>query len=254
MNQFLLSALCLFIYMSILFIIALIKKNNAIADIGYGGGFIVVSLVSLIQNGGHIYATITYLLVLLWGIRLAIRIGIRNHGKPEDFRYAAWRKEWKNFYLRSYLQIFMLQGLIIYVISAPVLMINLFPKTVNYWVFGLGILVWIVGYLFEVIGDYQLDEFLKLPKKPSRYMQTGLWSLTRHPNYFGEATMWTGIFIISLGASMYGVYAVIGPILITFLLTKVSGIPMVEKRWKDDAEWKKYAKKTPAFIPRLNSK
>ena len=254
MNQFLLSALCLFIYMSILFIIALIKKNNAIADIGYGGGFIVVSLVSLIQNGGHIYATIPYLLVLLWGIRLAIRIGIRNHGKPEDFRYAAWRKEWKNFYLRSYLQIFMLQGLIIYVISAPVLMINLFPKTVNYWVFGLGILVWIVGYLFEVIGDYQLDEFLKLPMKPSRYMQSGLWSLTRHPNYFGEATMWTGIFIISLGASMYGVYAVIGPILITFLLTKVSGIPMVEKRWKDDAEWKKYAKKTPAFIPRLNSK
>ena len=254
MNLFLLSAVCLLIYMSTLFVVAVVKKNNAIADIGYGGGFILVALVSLIQNHGQTFATITSLLVLLWGVRLAIRIGIRNHGKPEDFRYAAWRKEWKYFYLRSFFQVFMLQGLIIYTISAPVLMTNLFPKTVNYWIFGIGMVIWLIGYLFEVVGDYQLDEFLKLPKKPSKYMQTGLWSLSRHPNYFGEAAMWTGIFIISLGASKYGVYSVISPVLITFLLTKVSGIPMVEKRWQDDPEWKKYAKKTPAFIPKLSSK
>ena len=254
MHLFIYSALLLWAYMSLLFVIAIVKKNNSIADIGYGIGFIVVTLVSLYQNGAHNYQLLISFLVFLWGFRLALRIGIRNYSKPEDFRYAGWRSTWKFFLARSYLQIFIFQGIIIYIISLPVLLINLYPKNPNYWLMIIGIIIWIIGYLFEVIGDYQLDKFLKLPKKPSKYMTKGLWATTRHPNYFGEATMWWGLFLASLSLSVYGIYAVISPILITFLLTKVSGIPMVEKRWKDDPVWQKYAKNTPAFFPKLIKK
>jgi len=254
MHIFILSGLSLLIYMSILYVFAVIRKNNSIADIGYGIGFIVVAIVSMYQNGGHWYATLATFLVLLWGFRLAFRIGSRNLSKPEDFRYVGYRKSWKYFYLRSYFQVFIFQGIIIYIISMPVLFINLYPKEPIVWLLIVGVIIWVVGYFFEVVGDYQLDEFLKLPKKPSKYMTTGLWSRTRHPNYFGESTMWWGLFFISLACSKYGILTIISPILITFLLTKVSGIPMVEKRWIDDPVWKKYKSKTPAFFPRIGIK
>ncbi len=254
MNSFYLSILALFIYMSVLFVISVLIKKNSIADIGYGIGFVVVATIGLYQNMGLNYQTIMTALVFLWGFRLALRIGLRNYKKPEDFRYAQWRKTWKYFYLRSYFQVFLFQGIIIYIISAPILLSDLYPKTANKFIFGIGLLIWVGGYLFEVIGDYQLDEFLKLPKKPSKYMTSGLWSLTRHPNYFGEATMWFGLFIISLAISKFGIYAAVSPILITFLLTKVSGIPMVEKRWEKDKLWQKYKKSTPAFFPRIRIK
>ena len=254
MHIFLLSGLCLLAYMSLLFIVAVLRRNNSIADIGYGIGFIVVATSSMFQNGGHWYSSLATLLVMLWGFRLALRIGIRNFSKPEDFRYVGYRKNWKFFYLRSYFQVFIFQGIIIYIISLPVLLINLYPKQPTIWLLILGVLVWAVGYYFEVIGDHQLDEFLKLPKKPSKYMTSGLWARTRHPNYFGESTMWWGLFILSLSCSRYGIVAIVSPILITFLLTKVSGIPMVEKRWKDDPVWQKYKAITPAFFPRLTKK
>jgi steroid 5-alpha reductase family enzyme len=237
--------------MSLLYVVAVLRKNNSIADIGYGVGFIIVAVSSMIQNGGSWYSSLATLLIMFWGFRLALRIGIRNFSKPEDFRYVGYREKWKYFYLRSYFQVFIFQGLIIYIISLPVLFINLYPKQPTLWLLVLGVIVWAIGYFFEVVGDYQLDEFLKLAKKPSKYLTTGLWSKTRHPNYFGESTMWVGLFIFSLSSSRYGIYTIISPILITFLLTKVSGIPMVEKRHLDDPVWQKYAKSTPAFIPKL---
>ena len=253
-HYFFYSFIGLLVYMSSLFLVSVITKKNSIADVGYGIGFIVVALISLFQNNALTYQIVMTLLVLQWGLRLALRIGSRNLNKPEDFRYAEYRKKWKFFYLRSYFQIFIFQGIIIYIISLPVILSDVYPKKANLAIFLIGLVLWIVGYIFEALGDYQLDTFLRLKHKPSKYMSKGLWSITRHPNYFGEATMWFGIFIISLSLSRYGIYTIISPILITFLLTKVSGIPMVEKRWKDDPEWKKYAAKTPAFIPRLTKK
>jgi steroid 5-alpha reductase family enzyme len=113
----------------------------------------------------------------------------------------------------------------------------------------IGLLVWIIGYFFEVGGDYQLDEFLKLKKKPTKYLESGLWKYTRHPNYFGESTMWWGIFISTLAINKIVLIALISPVLITFLLTRVSGIPLLEKRWSGDPEWEQYKKQTSAFIP-----
>ena len=189
------------------------------------------------------------MLVTFWGARLSLRIYLKNRSKPEDFRYAKWRSEWRWFRLRSYVQIFLLQGIIIYIIALPLIFVASSASTLN--LLGVaGIALWFIGFLFEAIGDYQLDRFLKSTDSHGKLMTTGLWSYTRHPNYFGESTMWWGIFLItvSTGTAPWWI-AIVSPLLITFLLLKVSGIPMLEARMSQHPDWGAYAKRTNAFIP-----
>lgn len=212
-----------------LFFVAVLKKDNSIVDIAWGLSFIIISSFAFFQSENyHLRAITLLLLVILWGLRLAIHIAIRNHGKPEDFRYQNWRKQWgKTFYLRSYLQIFLLQGFLMLIIASPVYTtFAATPKPLTILDF-LGLTVFLLGFLYESIGDYQLSQFKKDPNNKGKIMNQGLWRTTRHPNYFGEVTLWWGIYLIALSGGQY--LTIISPILITFLILRVSGVTMLEK-------------------------
>lgn len=254
-NVFIYCAFLIGVYMTLLFVCALINKRNDIADIGWGLGFCIVALLSLnfdfyVRGGLDWRSVLVVALVLIWGLRLAIHIFLRNSKKSEDPRYAKWRIEWgKWFYVRSYLQVFLLQGFLLLLISIPVIFSAtyhnpIFPTVLDV----IGLTIWIIGFMFEVVGDKQLANFLKNPSNKGQIMNKGLWSLTRHPNYFGEVTMWWGIWLISVAASAPW-WSIIGPLTITILITKVSGIPMTEKRYQGNALYDEYKKNVSALIP-----
>ncbi len=243
--------LVVFIFMSGCFLLALTVKRNDIADIVWGPIFIIAVITALITVG--LYSDRTLLasaLVFIWGGRLAIRILLRNlKKKTEDFRYREWREQWgKHFYLRTFFQVFMLQGFLALLVVSPVLVIigsnNPPLKILDY----LGLALWLGGFFFETVGDYQLDAFKSDPANRGKVMQTGLWRFSRHPNYFGEVSMWWGIYLIALSVP-YGYLSFIGPLTITFLILKVSGIPMLEKRYAEDSAFQAYARRTNAFFP-----
>ncbi len=246
----LIVALAIFAYMSLLFVWALVKKDNSLADIGWGPGFVFVALLTLFWTGTFEARQVLLSgLVLVWGSRLGIHIGLRKRGKPEDFRYAAWRKAWgRTFVVRSFFQIFMLQGLFMFLISWPVWLVNLSPSPGLNVLDAAGAAIWLGGFLFETVGDVQMERFKRRTENKGRIMTGGLWSLTRHPNYFGEAAMWWGLFLIALSAPS-GLRSVVSPILITFLLVKVSGIPLLERKYAGRPDWEEYARRTSAFIP-----
>ena len=237
-------------YMTALYAIALIRDDNGTADIGYGIGFIVFTSFTLWTFGTTQPGLIMTALVLLWGMRLAIRIGKKNWNKPEDFRYRAWREVWgTTFYWRSYLQIYLLQGAVIACVALPVYLSIVRPGEPIGWLFGCGVLLWCIGFLFEVLGDYQLDAFIKNPENKGKIMMSGLWAYSRHPNYFGEATMWFGMALMATAVSSAWIFAWASPLLITFLLLKVSGVPLLEKRWEGNPDWESYKARTSVFIP-----
>jgi len=245
-----LAALVIFIYMSAVFLLALARRNNGVVDIAWGLGFILVSAVIFLFFGtGRARQWLALALVLVWGGRLALHIFARNRGREEDFRYAAWRRQWgKYFVVRSFLQIFMLQGLLMLLVVAPVLLIVGQEQQPLNLLDGLGTLVWLAGILFEAIGDRQLAAFIKEPAHRGQLMTRGLWSYTRHPNYFGEAALWWGMGIIALSAPL-GYLGLIGPLGITLLLLFVSGVPLLEKKYAGRADWEEYKKRTPIFFP-----
>ncbi|MEI7499939.1 MAG: DUF1295 domain-containing protein [Bacteroidota bacterium] len=244
-------ALVIALYMTIIFILALIRKDNSIVDVAWGIGFIIVALYSIIQSGEiDLRKMIVSLLVLLWGLRLSFHILVRNSGKGEDFRYKAWRDSWKFFFIRSFFQIFMLQGLFMLIISYPVWFINFSTGgPIGMWD-SLGLIVFGTGFMFEVIGDSQLAEFRKDPSNKGKIITTGLWSISRHPNYFGEALVWWGICFYTLSYSN-GWYTLVSPVIITLLLRFVSGVPMLEKKYQNHPDWKEYKAKTAPFVPYL---
>jgi steroid 5-alpha reductase family enzyme len=243
-------ALVIFLYMTSVFVIAMIKKDNSLADIFWGPGFIVVAIYALVQSGDmfDLRKIIVTLLIVLWGIRLAVHIHLRNSGKGEDFRYKAWRDTWRFFVLRSFLQIFMLQGLFMLIISTPVWLINFTSSEPLGFFDTLGLVLFGTGLYFESLGDHQLTEFKKDPANKGKIITTGLWSLSRHPNYFGEALLWWGIACYALSLPS-GYIALIGPVTITLLLRYVSGVPMLEKKYNGRADWESYKNQTAPFIP-----
>lgn len=250
MSYYLTLAFILFVYMSVWFVISLIQKGNDIADLAWGFGFIVLAWVSLgISHISTIYGVLVTLLVTIWGVRLAQHIYRRNHGKPEDYRYAAWRKEWgKWFFVRSYLQIYLLQGIFLFLIVSHVLYINSgIGEPLGLFVLT-GVLIWIAGFYFESTGDAQLARFIKDPSHKGKIIQSGLWKYSRHPNYFGEVIQWWGIFLIAASLP-YGIVTIIGPLTITWLILFVSGVPLLEKKYEGNPEFQEYKKRVSVFIP-----
>lgn len=238
------------IYMIIWFFISQLLRRNDIADIAWGPGFIVTALSAMIySNGTTQRGFIGLFLVSLWALRLAIHVFLRNRGKSEDARYKKWRQDWgKQAVIRAFFQIFLLQGLLIIIISLPVTLI-ITSKQNSLGVFDfLGICIWLTGFFFEAVGDYQLMKYKKNPENKGKIMSQGLWRYTRHPNYFGEVVLWWGIYIIALSVPQ-GWAAILGPVTITFLILKVSGIPLLEEKYKDNPEFQTYKRKTSAFFP-----
>jgi len=248
MNYYIALAAVLFLYMTAWFIISLLKKRNDVADIAWGLGFVLLAWLAYCISGSACRPLLVNSLVTLWGTRLAWHIYRRNRGKPEDYRYQEWRREWKHFTLRSYLQIYMLQGFLLYLISLPVLFINHAPSSTLEWTDYAGIAVWLIGFSFESIGDRQLKDFTRDPSNKGKIIGTGLWRYSRHPNYFGEVVQWWGIFVVAL--SLPGSWStVIGPLTITVLILFVSGIPLLEKKYAGRADYEEYKKRTSIFFP-----
>ncbi len=239
-----------FLFMAILFLIALIKKDNSIVDIGWGLGFILVALINYFGLPGYTpRQVLVTALIVIWGVRLAAYLYYRNKGKSEDFRYAQWRKKWgRSWVIRSFFQVFILQGVIMLTIAYPVFILHYDRMLYFTWFDKIGLLVWLIGFLFEAVGDLQKSIFKSKPGNKGKVMTSGLWRYTRHPNYFGEAAMWWGIFIIMLNVP-YGWLAIFSPLIITNLLLFVSGVPMLEKKHAADPEYQKYASRTSLFIP-----
>jgi steroid 5-alpha reductase family enzyme len=250
-NSYLPAALSVFLFMTVIFLVALLIKDNSIVDIAWGIGFVIIAIATRITGGeSSAVSTAVMLLVTIWGIRLAVHIAVRRRGEGEDFRYAKWRRDWGRwFVIRSFFQVFMLQGALMLIIAMPVIHVN----AMSGYSIGLagisGIVLWIVGFLFEAVGDWQLAAFKRDPGNSGKVMDTGLWRYTRHPNYFGESLIWWGIFLLAL-ATPGGWITAISPLLITFLLLKVSGVVMLEKALVDRRPgYKEYVQRTSAFIP-----
>ncbi len=234
--------------MSVWFLIAIAIKRNDVADIAWGVGFSTLSLL-VPHNNQLSQDLVIRMFILIWGVRLSYHIYSRNKSKEEDYRYRIWRETWgKWFLLRSYLQIFILQGFFMFLISSPLMITSTAttsPHPVSYWI---GICIWIIGFLFEAIGDLQLSEFLLKRKHKGSIMTYGLWKYTRHPNYFGEVTQWWGLFIIVV-TQTNGIWAIISPITITILILGISGIPMLEKKYEGNKNFEEYKRTTSAFFP-----
>lgn len=252
MHAFLMILPAIFAYMCLFFVIAIVRKDNSLADIAWGGGFVLIAFLTFFLAPGPAEARQVLVtgLVTLWGIRLAVHIFFRNRGRGEDYRYAQWRKDWgEHFLLRSFLQVFMLQGALMILIACSVILINLGPTRGLTVMDGIGLVVWSTGFFFESVGDLQLYLFKKDPANRGKVMKHGLWRYTRHPNYFGEATMWWGIFLMALPVKG-GYLSLVSPLAITFLLLRVSGIPMLEKKLRESQPgYEAYMRDTSPFFP-----
>ncbi len=237
---------------TLLWLVSLPLEDASIVDVFWGLGFIVVGwyYLAVIPQAPTTRGWLVNTLVTVWGLRLALHIGIRNRGAGEDFRYAAWRAEagW-SFWWISYFKVFLLQAIILWIVSSPVLLAQLevgpaMPGPIEF----LGLGLWLFGFTFEAIADWQLARFKKDPANRGRVMSSGLWSLSRHPNYFGEAVVWWGIGLIALPSGGWLVF--VGPLIITFLLLKVSGVAMLDAAMVERRPgYAEYIGQTSAFLP-----
>ena len=240
------SLATLFIFI-LVFLFAVLIRNNSVVDVLWGLGFVVIAGLTFLLSPNTATGLI-FILVTIWGVRLAVHIGLRNAGKGEDFRYAQWRKDWGNWWvLRTFGQVFLLQWLLMQVVALAITQATNGTGN-NQMLIGLGFAIWTIGFYFEAIGDYQLTVFKGKASSKGKLMTSGLWRYTRHPNYFGEATLWWGIALIAY-ANSSNLAVFLGPLMIDFLLLYVSGIPLLEAKYKGRKDWLSYARRTSAFFP-----
>lgn len=243
--------LVIFLFMTILWIVSLRMKNSSIVDVFWGTGFVIVvwAYFGLSSDGFLVRKLLIATLVTIWGLRLSIHIFTRNHGKPEDYRYQKFRKDaGKAWWWMSYFRVFLLQGVLLWIISAPLLtaQYHSMPDHLTLIDF-LGASVWLIGFFFETIGDYQLSQFRANPKNKGKVLDIGVWRYTRHPNYFGDSTQWWGFFLIACVSG--GWWTVFSPFIMTILLLRVSGMTLLEKTMEQRPGYKEYIERTSAFIP-----
>jgi steroid 5-alpha reductase family enzyme len=259
-------ATVVFVAVTLVWLISLLVKDASIIDIIWGFGFSLVGLTCLYLASGRFgfmpsnYLLLMGLMPILWGLRLTLYLAKRNLGHGEDGRYVAMRKRSglaeKTWRLRALFSIYWGQGLLILIVSAPVWVAFAFGKETEIGVLAMiGALMWLAGVLFEAIGDAQLVAFLKKnadydgPYEDKPVLDTGLWAWTRHPNYFGNALLWWGIFVAA-SAAPWGWVSIIGPLIMTILLMRVSGRDLLERKLKKRPAYRDYVERTSSFIPR----
>jgi len=246
------AAVTIAVLMFATWVVSLIVKNASIVDVVWGLGFVAVSWMVAARVDGNVDRQ--FLLVAmttLWGVRLAVYLFLRNRGGGEDYRYRAMRKRWgSRFPLVSLATVFLLQGVLMWIVSLPVQLGQVESTPDVGFVAWIGVALWAVGLFFEAVGDAQLVTFKQDPANEGLVMDRGLWRYTRHPNYFGDACVWGGI---ALGAAetTVGRWGLIGALLMTVLLRRVSGVTLLEKSLvKRRAGYHEYVARTSAFVPR----
>jgi steroid 5-alpha reductase family enzyme len=233
--------------------ISLAIRDASIIDSFWGPGFAILAGWSLWVSPEPIALRDGLLmgLVTVWGLRLGVHIFLRNAGHGEDYRYQQWRRAGGgNWWWQSYLKVFVLQGLLMWVIASPLLVSRFGDAGAELTAFDLaGVVIWMIGFGFEAVGDWQLRRFKANPENQGRIMDQGLWGITRHPNYFGDALLWWGYFLFAV--SVGGYWFVFAPIIMTGLLMKVSGVTLLEEALNKKPGYAEYVRSTPAFFPRL---
>jgi steroid 5-alpha reductase family enzyme len=240
--------------MTLVWLLSLVVRNASIVDSFWGPGFVVLAACAPFLAGARTWRDLlVFALVTIWAARLAAHVTVRNWRKGEDWRYRKWRDEaGGKFWWTSYIRVFIVQGLLLVLVAAPILAVSAShgPTRVT-WGDIAGSILWLAGLSFEAISDFQLARFKRLPENRGRVMDRGLWRYSRHPNYFGEAVVWWGLLLVAL-STPHGYWAAIGPVTITFLLVRVSGVRMLEKGMLDrKPDYADYVRRTHSFVPWL---
>ena len=228
-------------------------RDASIIDSFWGVGFIVIAWICVVVgHGDRDRRLLLAILVSVWGARLAIHITRRNHGRGEDARYVAMRaRDGERFWLTSLYRVFLVQAATMWVISLPLQASGSLGAARGLGAIdAIGAAVWLVGFAFEALGDYQLDRFKANPENQGGVMNQGLWRYTRHPNYFGDATLWWGLGIVALGAGVGAAWGLAGSAVDTLILTRVSGKPILEKDIEERRPgYRAYIERTSGFFP-----
>lgn len=266
-DVFIANAVVILAMMLALWGLSIPLRNVSIVDIAWGIGFIVVSWTSLAV--GFVLVTwapmseqfaqrwmdapsrwLLPVLTTVWGLRLSGYLAWRNHGLPEDKRYAAMRSArpgtfwWQSLYI-----VFLLQGVVMWMVSLP-LQLGIVVAEPG-WMLGhaLGIALWLTGLFFETVGDWQLASFKANPANRGKVLDTGLWRYTRHPNYFGDFCVWWGLYLIAVAHGV-GLWTILGPLVMSILLMRFSGVTLLEKSLNTEKpEYAEYIRRTNAFFP-----
>ena len=237
--------------MSIVFLIGWRLARFDIVDVAWGLTFIVVCFVSLAMNQINLTSVIAFCLVGAWGVRLSSHIYRRFRATAhEDRRYVELREKWRsgNIAAAIYTRIYVVQAVLASAVCMPILVIHAAQVEALPVYLIIGAAVWLTGFIFEVVGDRQLEVFIRRSENKGRLMTRGLWRYSRHPNYFGELVQWWGVGVIALGVP-YGWIGLVGPALLTYLIVFVSGVPPVERAFDGRPGWAEYRAGTSMLIP-----
>jgi steroid 5-alpha reductase family enzyme len=246
------TGLVILALMTLLWLVSLVLKNSSIVDIFWGTGFVIVAWIAflLTPEGYMARKLLLNVLVTIWGLRLSLHILTRNWGQPEDFRYQAWRKEaGSSWWWRSFFKVFFLQGVILWIVATPLIVVQASTQPERLiWLDYVAVLVWLIGFTFEALGDWQLRRFKADPSNKGKVLNTGVWRYSRHPNYFGDSAQWWAYYLVALAAG--GWWTIFSPVLMTSLLLRVSGVSLLEKTLKEEKPgYKEYIETTSEFIP-----
>jgi len=238
---------------SALWMVSVFRRDVSIIDPWWSIAFLLVTAHSVVATGLGNAKLVLLMLVAVWALRLWLHLLVRSHGQPEDARYAAFRVRFgaKRYWWFSFFQVFLLQGCLAFVISAPLqLSASASPADSLSWLDWVGFALIAVGFGFEAIGDAQLLSFQRNKESRGRVLDTGLWRYTRHPNYFGECVLGWGFWICALDQPL-GWVTIFAPALMTFLLLKVSGVAMLDAHLTSSKPgYREYIQRTSAFFPR----
>ncbi|WP_031160010.1 DUF1295 domain-containing protein [Streptosporangium roseum] len=246
----LLSAVALTALLALTLAVALRVGRHSVIDVAWGLGFTAVALVSYASSGGDPARRLLVLvLTAAWGVRLAAHIGRRNIGEGEDPRYErmlARAPGSRTLYaLRA---VYLTQGVTLLFVSLPV-QVAMFETGPLGWTAWTGVALWLVGSVFETVGDWQLARFRADPGSRGKVLDTGLWRYTRHPNYFGDACVWWGLFLVAAD-QWPGVLTVLSPVLMTYFLAGKTGKPMMERQLsRSRPGYADYVRRTSGFFP-----
>lgn len=249
MSPFVASAIVAVGLMTLTWLISLPTRDASLADIAWGLCFVAIAWAAYVSGERGSGSLLAALLVSVWGLRLSGYLAIRNLGHGEDRRYQAMRaKRPSSFWIFSLGSVFVLQAGIAWVVSLPVQSLAASSDSIGFlgWV---GLVGFIVGVGFEAVGDFQLARFKKDPGSRGKVMDRGLWRYTRHPNYFGDSVVWCSLWLVAMGSGGAW-WTLVGPVLMTFFLVKVSGAALLES---DIAQrrpgYADYVARTSSFVP-----
>lgn len=247
---FLATAVAAVISFTALWVISIAVRDSSIVDPFWGPAFVIAAWTAYLSAddpGGR--GLVVALLVTVWGLRLGLHLAARNLGKGEDFRYQAFRRRWgSRYWIVSLGTVFLLQAGLMWVVSLPVQVAMVDGGTLGP-VAWLGLALWGTGIFFETVGDWQLQRFKRDPANRGAVMDRGLWRYTRHPNYFGDFAVWWGHFLVAVATWSSG-WTVVGPIVMSTLLLRVSGVTLLEKSITTRRPgYEDYIRRTNAFFP-----